>query len=148
MGLLAGPPSGRVSEMLAADIDGLGRHLTEILNHNASALSLGARIYPDAHVHPRCASVPPLLRLTCLNTVHSLADRYKLGASTNTARLTHVERNSSFSVRSNDNFNGHLVPLPSTGSGRIEQAGGTPCAAVMPPGTSAKVADTQPRRTA
>ena len=37
--------------MLAADIDGLGRHLAEILNHNASALSLRARIYPDAHVH-------------------------------------------------------------------------------------------------
>jgi hypothetical protein len=34
------PPSGRVSEMLATDIDGLGRHLTEILDDDASAFSV------------------------------------------------------------------------------------------------------------
>jgi hypothetical protein len=45
------PPSGRVSDPVAADFDGLGRDLTEILNDDTSALGGGARIHPDAHVH-------------------------------------------------------------------------------------------------
>ena len=47
----APPPSRRVSDPVAADFDGLGRDLTEILNDDTSALGVGARIHPDAHVH-------------------------------------------------------------------------------------------------
>ena len=52
------PPSGRVSETLAADLHGLGRDLTEILNDDTSALGIGARIHPDAHVHRQLAVSP------------------------------------------------------------------------------------------
>jgi hypothetical protein len=45
------PPSRRVSNPVAADFDGLGRDLTEILNDDTSALCGGGRIHPDAHFH-------------------------------------------------------------------------------------------------
>ena len=37
--------------MFAAEIDWLGHHLTEVLDNNASAFSVCARVYADAHVH-------------------------------------------------------------------------------------------------
>jgi hypothetical protein len=45
------PPSSRVSEMVAADFDGLAHHLTEILNDDTSAFSVRARVYANALVH-------------------------------------------------------------------------------------------------
>jgi len=45
------PPSGRVSEMLAADIDGMGRHLTEILDHSAADIAVRSRIDTHPHIH-------------------------------------------------------------------------------------------------
>ena len=44
------PPSGRVSEMLPAEIDAKSPHLTEILNDDASALRIGARINQHARI--------------------------------------------------------------------------------------------------
>ena len=45
------PSSGRIGEMLAAQINRLGGHFTEILDDDTSAFSVGARIDPDAPVH-------------------------------------------------------------------------------------------------
>lgn len=58
--------------MLAAEINSLGGHLTEILDDHAPALRIGARIYP----HPRIAGQVPagllIAALTCLNTAPPL----------------------------------------------------------------------------
>ncbi len=37
--------------MFAAEIDWLGHHFTEVLDNNAQAFSVCARVYADAHVH-------------------------------------------------------------------------------------------------
>ena len=72
---VAPPTVGPGQRMVAAEIDGLGRHLTEVLDDDTSALSVRARIHADAHIFTAsCASVPPLLPpltfLTCLTTAH------------------------------------------------------------------------------
>ena len=45
------PPSGRVGNAVPADLDGLARQLTEILNHHPATLSIRARVDADTHVH-------------------------------------------------------------------------------------------------
>jgi hypothetical protein len=48
---VAPPTVGPGQRMVAAEIDGLGRHLTEVLDDDTSALSVRARIHADAHLH-------------------------------------------------------------------------------------------------
>jgi hypothetical protein len=45
------PPSGRVSDAVPADLDGMSGQLTEILDDHPATLSVGARIDADTHVH-------------------------------------------------------------------------------------------------
>jgi hypothetical protein len=45
------PAPGRVGEMVDTDVDGLRRHLAEILNDDTSAFGVGAGKYANTGVH-------------------------------------------------------------------------------------------------
>ena len=50
------PPPGWVGEMVVPDVDGLRRHLAEILNDDASAFIVGAGKHANTAVHPQRAA--------------------------------------------------------------------------------------------